>query len=546
MKTRQEQEALEEFIEKQRRLEEYKVRCIKDEEREENRQELHRLIGPFDPINIAEDGTMVGSGQLVDRNNGSQVLFSDERGRRKSKGDTTKTTPRAEFGNRSKSAENQGRGRGRSKSGERSSYLETKSKPFSTLNSQNLTKQGGSRDSLTNASKRPVPAPRNGRKLSNTSQSGSKEKLPNSRYGSRESLKSSNDLNRSGSRDDDGAKQSRQGREQINRNASKVKPEWNSSEKMEYTKPSKSELPARSRSAEGKTKKVVAAPRSSSLEKEKKKPGEGDDRRGSVASLYVYRGSVSSECDVPLAYSRSRSKVDDEEDVCEDDLIQSLMGTDEGRSALAEGRPLSREGRRRLQGSTRGEGICGNDNQTQSSQLMAKQTTKMSTKQNGGNMNTPKATGTIESPEVGKTTNSAKGSSTNKGSSGQGSSGQGPSLGNKDQIATNSRQELQQAKGSTTTVNKDQKQTTRKGQQQQQQRGEGKKALIEEESMLMAVQESKMENSPDMNFDDAEQNTKHDASNAKGLSLCIFIIVKKIKVKLVKVKSSAKHKKNRI
>ena len=528
MKTRQEQEALEEFIEKQRRLEDYKLRCIKDEEREENRKELHRLIGPFDPINIAADGGIVGSGHLVKRNNGSQVLFSDERGRRKSKGDTSKTPSTTECGNHSKSAEDQVQARRRSKSGERSSSLETKSKPLSTLSSQNSKKQGGSGESLTNANKRPVAAPRNVGKLSNTTQSGSKERLPNSRHGSRESLKSSTDPNQLGSKEklNEGTKQSRQGRDRINRNASKVKPEWNSSEKMEYAKLSKSEIPARSRSAEGKSKKLVAAPRSSSLENEKKSDEGGDDRRGSVASLYVYRGSVSSECDVPLAYSRSRSKFDDEENVCEDDLIQSLMNTDEGRSALTEGRPLSREGRRRLQDNTRGEGVGGNNNQERTSSLMTKPTKKMANKQGSGNGEKLKTTGTMEPLPEGRTTDSAKGSS-NQGSSNQGSSDQGSISRNKDQTVQPG-QGTQQAKGSATAPNKNQQPTAKSAPQGVQQHQGAKKRLIEED--LMAIQESVMENSPAMNFDDDDdgkqiaqkKSTSSSAPNSKGLLLSIF------------------------
>ena len=463
MKTRQEQEALEEFIEKQRRLEDYRLRCIKDEERAEHRRELYRRIGPFDPINVTEDGGVV-SGHLVKRNDdGSQVLFFDKRGRRKSKGEPTA------LANRSKSAEVQcvGREKGldRSNLGERSSSLEGKKRPLSTLNSQNSKKQEGSKESVPEASKRPVASNRDERKLSNTSQYGSKEKLPNNRFGSRECFKSFTDLNRSGSKEklSDVTKQPSLGGDHSTGNSSNVKPEWNSSEKIEYTKPSKQEAETTST---GKTKKPVTVARSSSLEKEKKnekQPTDGDDRRWSVASLYVYRGSVSSECDDPLTYSRSRSKLDDDEDGCEDDLVQSLLATDEGRAALEDGRPLSREGRKRLHD---GVGGIGNNSQTPASQLMAEKPTEMKTKQGQGDSGESKGKPVTIKPDTkGKTT-------TDKGS-------------NKDPETEVTK--LRQVK----------------------QRG---KDLIEEEPLMMALQEGDLESSLAMNFD-AEQEEKSQKEN---------------------------------
>lgn len=80
---------------------------------------------------------------------------------------------------------------------------------------------------------------------------------------------------------------------------------------------------------------------------------EDGEKSGSEESLYVYRGSVASEYDVPLAYLRSRSQSNEQK--TEDDLLQDehaltkeLMSSAEGRAALADGKPLSKEARRKL------------------------------------------------------------------------------------------------------------------------------------------------------------------------------------------------------
>ena len=76
------------------------------------------------------------------------------------------------------------------------------------------------------------------------------------------------------------------------------------------------------------------------------------DKSGSEESLYVYRGSVASEYEVPLAFLRSRSQNNDQnlDEFFHDggELTNELMSSREGRAALEEGRPLSRESRRKL------------------------------------------------------------------------------------------------------------------------------------------------------------------------------------------------------
>ena len=89
-------------------------------------------------------------------------------------------------------------------------------------------------------------------------------------------------------------------------------------------------------------------------------------------------------------------------------------------------------------------------------------------------------------------------------------------------------QGTQQAKGSATAPNKNQQPTAKSAPQGVQQHQGAKKRLIEED--LMAIQESVMENSPAMNFDDDDdgkqiaqkKSTSSSAPNSKGLLLSIF------------------------
>ena len=90
-------------------------------------------------------------------------------------------------------------------------------------------------------------------------------------------------------------------------------------------------------------------------------------------------------------------------------------------------------------------------------------------------------------------------------------------------------QGTQQAKGSATAPNKNQQPTTKSAPQGVQQHQGAKKRLIEED--LMAIQESVMENSPAMNFDDDDddgkqiaqkKSTSSSAPNSKGLLVSTF------------------------
>ena len=534
MQTRQEQEALEEFIEKQRRSDEiYRLRRIKAEERIENRKELYHLIGPFDPINVADRAPEDGRRLVKQNRDGSQVLFSDERpGRRTSKGNT------GGEGNRSKSAEELGTSdtnkRARSKSGERSTSLEggMKRKVSSgSLSNQKAvaapSKKGGSTGKLSSTSSLPT--------------SGSKEKLNNRLGASRESIKSAG-LNRSHSKERNGSsvtapgssKQPGRGRG----DKQKQKPEWNATEKVEHARPSsKSDAPTtttglgenRSRAA-AQRKMSGTSPRSSSLEnKDKRKtPTEGGsetDRRASVASLYVYRGSVSSECDVPLTYSRSRSKNDwnDDEDVCEEDLIQSLLTTNEGRNALADGRPLSREGRRRLQGGGETSGINKNSKIIPMSTEPAKKDdnaendnkpdTQQQTTKGGSNNNVEQEPSFVKGSsdehtqeEPKQESASVKKVAPNKGTKTT-SQSKGSIKTTPQKVASSKQQQqqLQQQQNQEPPQQKQQQLHNQEPPQQQQQQGGNKtKAHVEEEPLIDALQERAVESTPSINFSEVD------------------------------------------
>ena len=119
MKKRQEKEAVEEYFEKRKR-EKYRMKCIKDgEEREKYREELDTRIGPFDGINIVEDENFYW---IRGRDGGPRILFE------KPKNNKNKRSSK-----RSMSAEAFGNMKARSKSGERKSTYDGRSKSASTL-----------------------------------------------------------------------------------------------------------------------------------------------------------------------------------------------------------------------------------------------------------------------------------------------------------------------------------------------------------------------------------------------------------------------------
>ncbi|XP_066918084.1 titin homolog [Clytia hemisphaerica] len=450
IKTRQEQEALEEYIQKQRRVEDYRLRCIKDEERAENRKELERIVGPFDKINIARD-----TGPLVE-NGRTQVMFADRAGmsrdgrkgsnRSLSAGPISTKRARSTSGDRSASLD----GRKKPNSGSKESLATRKSSlksgPSTITGSKSSSKEGekstgvkGNKTATTvSVASRSRPAEK---KLSASSQSasasalnrsGSKESLgSHSRLsGSKESLDSNSRssgsterlasesaafnrsrsgerelpgvsrsasaerLSRSGSRESlTGVKVGPKSKENLkgskeNLQATGVKPSWNTSRKVpvEAKKASVVNAEKNAKGIKGKEKSSLKKTSKPSKEEEK---GDGE-RRESVASMYVYRGSVSSECDVPLAFSRSRSRDGEmngaldtrNDDEGDDDLTNELMETEEGHTALAQGRPLSREGRQRIK-----EGLGktqGNRRSLISEEREGEGKTKSSSKSKGG------------------------------------------------------------------------------------------------------------------------------------------------------------------